>query len=91
MKAFLAIAGVLTFGAGVYFLARGRGVPNTSSKQASGNLGSPTSSKNIAANLLTSQNLATLGGLIEKIGGGGAVAVAPPGGAGGSQFVTSYN
>lgn len=90
MKAFLAVAGVGVFGAAVYFIARGRAVPNTSTKQMSGNLGAPVSSKDIAMRFLTSENLATLGGYIEKIGGGGAVSVASPGGTSGSGFVTTY-
>lgn len=94
MKALLAIAGVGLVGAAVFFIARGRRVPTTQGTQMSGNVGQPPSSRNIAASLLTSQNLATLGGLAERVfgtGSGGAVAVAPPGGQNGSMFVTTYN
>lgn len=90
MKALLAALGVLGFGAAVFFIARGKSVPNTSGKQASGNTGQPQSSKSIAANLLTSQNISTLGGLVAKLGGGPAE-VAKPAGKDGSLFITSLD
>lgn len=89
MKALLALAGVGVFGAAVFFIARGKSLPTTQGKQMNGNVGQPNSGKNIAASLLTSANFATLGGLIEKVGGG-AASPAPVGGNGGSGFVTTY-
>jgi hypothetical protein len=90
MKGVLALAGVGIFGAVVYFLAKGKAVPNTSSKQGSGSLGKPQNPATIAASLLTSQNVASLGGLLSKVGGGPAT-VAPQAGTGGSGFVTSLD
>ncbi len=95
MKAFLALAGVAVFGTAVFFIARGRMLPNTSGKQAAGNLPNQPANparQNIAASLLTSQNIAAVGGLYDKIfgtGGGGAAVPASPGGTNGSGFVTS--
>lgn len=71
MKAALALAGVGIFGAAVWLIARGRrNVPaNTSALQANGTTQRPITSKQIAASLLTSQNIASLGGLVSQIGG----------------------
>ena len=92
MKAALAVLGVLVFGGAVYFIARGKGLPMANGGQKTPPKPStPTTKQVVAQQLLTSANVAALGGLLTSIlpGGGSAQAASMPGN--GTGLITSYN
>lgn len=92
MKGALAILGVVVVGAVAYFIAKGKGTPTTTSgKSGSGNSVSQQVQKQLATNLLTSQNMSALSGLVTSVlpNGGSAKVATPAGPAGsGTQFIT---
>lgn len=92
MKTGLVLGGVGLLLAAVYFIARGKALPNVSGKQAAGGAPKPSPNQNLASSLLTSQNIAALGGLVGAIGGTPAKPAGPAGANGsGLNIVTDYS
>lgn len=91
MKGALAVLGVLVIGAAAYFMAKGKSAPAptpTSGKVPVGKQLAQQAEKQLSTNLLTSQNMAALGGLLNSVlpSGGSAKVASTPGN--GSGFVT---